>query len=348
MPKFTLPLAVTIFFSFATQIVLSVEFKKETARAAAPSILYGSVAHSALFDNLRVLGIKCEIPQGAQYPIVAGVEISSPAYYSGIVAKDQIMNCKITDTGFAITIKRGGKLFQAQLRSMTAGVGPGLHGGVAGNFHPFLPAQIAKDGLRGVEQSNHPDCWFEASLAALANTPRGQQLISGMITRNASGFYWVTFRGNPMTPVLVDQSSLGGLRDRATWASIIEAASLKSYDARKIARSLHSSNRPAIQIGMKLLTGASVTAIRPDHSTPEVIRQILIGAMQNRVPVALASKNPREIGGPTDLKPNHAYAFVSIDPFSNNVTLKDACGGRLTRSLTLLVREIRYVAYPNW
>jgi len=40
--------------------------------------------------------------------------------------------------------------------------------------HPFTAEDIAHDGAHGIDQSRYPNCWFECSMSALAQLPRGQ------------------------------------------------------------------------------------------------------------------------------------------------------------------------------
>ena len=38
--------------------------------------------------------------------------------------------------------------------------------------HPFTAADIARDGAGAIDQSDYPNCWFEASMSSLASLPQ--------------------------------------------------------------------------------------------------------------------------------------------------------------------------------
>lgn len=60
----------------------------------------------------------------------------------------------------------------------------------------FTPQQIAKDGASGIDQTINPNCWFEASVSALAELPRGQRLLASMIKIDSDDTYLVRFPGD--------------------------------------------------------------------------------------------------------------------------------------------------------
>jgi hypothetical protein len=87
----------------------------------------------------------------------------------------------------------------------------------------------------GVDQSTVGDCFFEAALASLANSPKGQEKIKDMIKTNSDGSYTVTFPGDKSNPVTVTQKDLAAntsnsqVADSGNWAKIVETGFLK-YD----------------------------------------------------------------------------------------------------------------------
>lgn len=90
--------------------------------------------------------------------------------------------------------------------------------------HPFSAAQVARDGAKGIDQGANPNCWFEASMAALAELPRGQRLLASMITYGGNGMYVVRFPGDG-EEYKIDEQTLDrhGVRDTAQWASLSPA-----------------------------------------------------------------------------------------------------------------------------
>ncbi len=347
-------------FLLSKVVSSSVELKRETAKSSQPQILQGSVARSELADNLDSVGIKCAPSLKNQaYPIVTSVRIASPADYGGILAEDQVVNFENTNAGFKITIRRKDKLYQVLLKAMSAQLQTPklsglinkslLSGSQRSSSHPFLPATIAKDDFDGVEQSNkYLDCWFESCLSGLAHLPRGQQLISDMIVQNSNGSYSVTFPGGGTTTISSAELSTNGLSNRAIWASIVEGACLKMHNAREIGESLQHSNKPAIQIGMEMLTGVQANAIRADQCTASQFKEILVKAIENKTPVAFSTKNEKEKGGPSTLNTDHTYTLVAASQYSNEIILRDAYGKTVQRSVATLLKDIRYVSYPMW
>lgn len=86
-----------------------------------------------------------------------------------------------------------------------------------------------------IDQGNVGNCYFEASLASLANTPHGQEMIANMVKTNDDGSMTVTFPGDTSHPVTVTQEQMnndvknGKFGNESPTITAIQSAFLK-YD----------------------------------------------------------------------------------------------------------------------
>ena len=208
-------------------------------------------------------------------------------------------------------------------------------------MHPFTPQDIANSGLSGaagVDQSTYPDCVFEASVAAVARTSTGQNLISQMIVQNSDGSYAVTFPGLPGWPINVTAADLTqpGVSDSATWAKILQAALVDSNPA-----FANGSNPPPnltmgsadgsvvtpAQFALYLLTGLPATK---DVATAGSIANEISGALANGQPVvAYCSNNDNNA-----LVDGHEWTVISCDAKTNQITLRNPWGNFGTAGTT--------------
>src|SRR5271170_350240 len=129
--------------------------------------------------------------------------------------------------------------------SMTCG-SSGTATATCEQVHPFPPESIffydvnnsaLQNGIgvgaaAGIDQGKNADCWFESALAAVARFPQGARLISEMIAA-APGGYEVTFQDQPQRHFHVTQAEITTLhlKDKATWADVLEAAGVKRFPA---------------------------------------------------------------------------------------------------------------------
>ncbi len=122
-----------------------------------------------------------------------------------------------------------------------------------------VSANWSQSGSAGVDQGPLPDCTFESSLASLASTPKGQEDISKMISKNKDGSYEVTFPGDPSKPVDITSKDLADprIQDSAGWAKILEAANIKLHP------NLAEPHKGRTKGAMQLLTGHNAEEILP-------------------------------------------------------------------------------------
>jgi hypothetical protein len=203
---------------------------------------------------------------------------------------------------------------------------------IAPNTRPFSPQAIAHSGLSGaggVDQGKYSDCVFEASLAAVATTERGQQAISQAIMQNSDGSFNVTFPGAPKRLIKVTQSDLKttGVHDKATSAEVLEAALIISDP--NFANGSHpppdatgapDGSRPTpAQYALHLLTGSP--ASKEEASSSRIGNKIAQALGNGQPVVAFCSNNDQGA-----LASGHEWTVMACDPQANRITLRNPWG----------------------
>ena len=244
-------------------------------------------------------------------------------------------------------------------------------GGEMGQLSGDEIAQIQEDlkalkngtfNWEGMKQGHIGDCYFLASMAAMAQTPEGQRRLASMIQPhydehgNVDG-YLVRLPDDPAHPdaspaneVFVHSKYINGATQggRVGAYSILEAAWGQNHPG----GSNDSGNNPAGISGgwpansFKVMTGESATTLESDGSegSYDVIErtEIVAASQQHRPMVAstvntdatythgMASVDATVNGQPTqiDLYGAHAYTIVSAD--ANGVTLCNPHGSNPT------------------
>ncbi len=200
------------------------------------------------------------------------------------------------------------------------------------NSHPFSPQMIATSGLSGaggIDQGKYNDCVFEASVAAVATTARGQQAISQAIMQNADGSFTVTFPGAPQHPLKVTQTDLKTTRvhDSATWADVLEAAMIISDP--NFANGSHpppdatgaaDGARPTpAQYALHLLTGSPASK---DVAASSKIGDKIAKALGNGQPIVAFCANDDEGA----LVSGHEWTVMACDLRASQITLRNPWG----------------------
>ncbi len=193
----------------------------------------------------------------------------------------------------------------------------------------------SQPGVSGVDQSMHyNDCWFEAALASLAQSDKGQKLIANMISLNKDGSYTVIFPGLPDKPINVtlDQVKNDDLANSCKWANILEEAAIRAYhhDAR---------NGSVIDKGLSILTGkkALIKTLNLKNNDGVITNDINL-AVKNGYPI-VASTPTDDYLDSAGLMPNHVYSIVGINPGKNEIILRNPLG--LTYNDNLKVGQTR-------
>jgi hypothetical protein len=308
-------------------------------------------AHVTLKGEVDVLGSYCEAVglklSSLKVPaVVEQVQSNSASFAANIAKNDKVLSAKVVDSRLCLLIERNGQKYQATidpyrtLRPQTDGRDRHLSANALlsrgsfharhpqlGGAHPFTAQIVAQIGPAGITQRRYPNCWFEASLAAVAATPDGQQTIASMISQNSPGNYIVVFPDSPqqfeVTSIDLAQFKI---HDQAEWASIIECAEVKRYPD-NVAEDDPRFNRPKIKKGLEMLTGENVQFTRPDECSEQQLQEIIEKSLDAGAPVVVATKSPAEDGGlPTMLTPNHAYSIIAFDRGSGLVTARNPMG----------------------
>lgn len=184
-------------------------------------ILYGQVKQldvRASLSQYAPFGFLCAREGINELPAkVTDVTLNGMAYWQGLKVNDRIIQLNANKNILELSVERAGKAYSIALSAQ----------------HPFTALEIAHNSFEGIEQKNYADCWFDASLVALAITPRGQNLIANMITEVSPTFYFVTFPGEPTIswPVSLNTMQHYQVTDKTLWARLIEQASLLRFSS---------------------------------------------------------------------------------------------------------------------
>ncbi len=234
-----------------------------------------------------------------------------------------------------------------------------------------------------VAQGAIGDCYFMASLAALANTH--PEMIRQMITRNPDGSYTVRFfnektgKAEYVTVRAEDipLNSKGEPRyaqfgdDGELWPAVIEKAYAKWIDDRNIRDPLWSRLFETLgfegkndyelisggwpQVAMQQLTGGASTCYEPPNTFNKELLQnslkngdlITIGTLLNNNPALIG--NPLYFGKEAILVPSHAYYITGYDSQTGMVEVRNPWGwdhqqGLVRLPLDQLLNNITLVA----
>ena len=192
---------------------------------------------------------------------------------------------------------------------------------------------FSQTGSAGVNQSvGLNDCWFEAPMASVAATSKGQELIASMITQNKDNSYTVRFPGAPNDPINVTQGDIDKfqLQNTAQWANILEAANAKLNPLEVAYGGTDKSDLTA----MRLLTGNSTT----EYNLTDTDRALVYGrgtkkdlplppTVSQSIQADLASGDPVQATADSDKGPlvgHHAYSVLSWN--DGAVTLRNPGG----------------------
>jgi hypothetical protein len=371
----------------ATAAFASSEFKAETGIVAISKPMSARVSvNSQIAPELNSsltqfekFGMRCVSSGKTPIPaLITEVASESPAYRKGLQSGDGIVAIKGNADAYSITIKRDGKFYSISLsaselatnantrllnvRARTSDVVLPVSQPFAARIehHPFVN-EITRDRHNGVMQGPIGNCWFEASLSAVADSPRGPEILSRMITLSSQA-YTVKFPNFQTITITDGQIAQANLRDPSKWASIFELAEIEVYPDNSPSRGASIGN-PGVKVGLELLTGKQVTFVRPDSMSMGELSLLLDRLHSEGQPVTMASKSPQEHRQRIQpVVPNHAYSLVDFDRNSGLITLRNPLGnpGPSGHGLVRVVAQdeiqvdlptfstfFRFVAYPN-
>ncbi len=192
---------------------------------------------------------------------------------------------------------------------------------------PFTAEDIARDGAGGIDQSRFPNCWFEASMSALAELPRGQQLMASMIRYGEPGSYVVRFPGDGKEYVVSESfMEQNGIHDKALWASIIECAQVQKFPNNQGAEGT-DANQSRLEVGLGCITGCKAEVIMPSTSSPQELSTFIGGAVSSHNPIVAGTFWAGQIGGlPSLVVPQHAYTVIGFEASKSMVVIRNPHG----------------------
>jgi hypothetical protein len=193
--------------------------------------------------------------------------------------------------------------------------------------HPFTPEDIARDGAHGIDQSRYPNCWFEASMSALAQLPRGQKLISSMIKTGEKNGYVVRFP-NDGVEYKITQEDLdkSGIHDKCQWASILECAEISKFPNNAGAEGV-TGDQSRLEVGLGCITGCKAEVILPANVSTGDLSSFIGGAVKSQNPIVAGTWNYAHIASlPQLIVPTHAYTIIDFDPSKSMITIRNPHG----------------------
>jgi hypothetical protein len=180
--------------------------------------------------------------------------------------------------------------------------------------------------MEDVRQSErYPDCYIEASLAALSSTASGRELIRSLIKRNGDNSYTVTFPGDVNHPIVVgkdESAKFGSTRNSALWAQVVERALLQYNGANT------DGTIPAVAAAynvddiLALMTGNFVDTTKLLWNDKAKLRDKLehdiIAALREDRPIVAGSARKS-----SELPAQHAYTVINYDDQTHTITLRN-------------------------
>lgn len=193
-----------------------------------------------------------------------------------------------------------------------------------------------------VDQEQVGDCYFLASVAAVAKTKEGKESIKNMIEDNKDGTYTVRFPGNPRA-ITVDEPTDAELAHGAAagregvWVAVLEKAYAK-YQAKETGEKPRYMT-DGIEGGytneaLELMTGKRVKDLQLENTSKEEMHKILTSSMEDDRPVTCEIDDPE--GEETErskkgdngagLPSGHSYTITGYDPETRMVTVRNPWG----------------------
>ncbi len=182
-----------------------------------------------------------------------------------------------------------------------------------------------------VRQGQVGDCFFEASLASVAQ--KHPEMIQKMIKDNHDGTYTVTFPGDPTHPVTVkaptdaERGLYNGGSENGAWASVLEKAygqylvehQKVGVDGKPVQEAMDDGGKD--KDVLKLLTGKDAKETDFGPRDEEKVKQEIMKAVKEGKSICTAhtQNNGDELLGsdedtPDGFSKSHSYTVVGFDP----------------------------------
>jgi len=193
--------------------------------------------------------------------------------------------------------------------------------------HPFTAQDIARDGAGGIDQGRNPNCWFEASISALAQLPRGQRLLADTIRSRQGNHYVVRFHNDGVEYTVSREDLIrNNINDKALWASLIECAEIKKFPQNTGANGV-DNDQSRLEIGLGCITGRNAEVISPGNCDIEELSSFIGSAIKSQNPIVAATFGAAQLAiMPQILVPSHAYTVIDFEPSRNIVTIRNPHG----------------------
>jgi hypothetical protein len=244
----------------------------------------------------------------------------------GKKAVEQVMKQQASQVETIRLAEKKGLLDQTKVSAAVQQAGISDNRSHGDKEHPFTAADIARDGAAGIDQTRYPNCWFESSMAALADLPRGQRLLAAMIKRKGDSDYVVRFPNDGIEYNVTAQHLLTSeVKDKALWASILEAAQIQKFPDNKGAEGA-SGEQSRLEVGLGCITGCKAEIVYPRSTSIQELSAFIGGAIKSQNPVVCGTYNASHFDGAIIVFPLHAYTIVGFDPTRNMVTLRNPHG----------------------
>ncbi len=191
----------------------------------------------------------------------------------------------------------------------------------------FSTQEIAREGAHAIDQSAYPNCWFEASMSALAMLPRGQRMLSNMIHYGDGDKYVVRFPGDGVEYVVSKQDAAdAGITNKALWATLLECAQIRKFPNNQGAEGAYS-DQSRLEVGMGCITGGKAEQLFMANASQAELASFIGGAVRSQNPIIAGTWDNRTFSNQVPLVIGaHAYTIIDIDPARNMVTIRNPHG----------------------
>jgi hypothetical protein len=240
--------------------------------------------------------------------------------------RDQKANADIISNAECKGVLNTAKIASATPSAGFANTGtPRVRGG-----HPFSPDQIAREGPNGIDQTNAPNCWFESAMSALAQLPKGQRLISQMISYGEGDSFLVRFPGDGVEyKITIDDLRRSGVNSTALWASLLDYAERQKFP-NNVGASGVDADKHRLQVGLGSITGCGAEMIYPAQVSKQDVISFIYGAVSSHNPITAGTAG-RNKSVPAPVIEAHAYTIIGFDPSRSMVTIRNPHGRRARR-----------------
>lgn len=215
-----------------------------------------------------------------------------------------------------------------------------------GDF-PYSAEEIAREGANGIDQTNYPNCWFEAAMSALAQLPKGQRMLARMIRYGDGDSYIVRFPGDGVEYKITDQDlEASGVNCTAHWASLLDYAERLKFPHNRGAEGTDGENT-RLANGLGCITGCRAEMLYPPQATVQEITSFIYGAVSSQNPITCGTANRnRRVAAP--IIEGHAYTIIGFEPSRGMVLIRNPHGHKAQEfSLTDDPQHLRFEQLPD-